>query len=812
MTARPFVCVHGHFYQPPRENPWLEAIEPQDSAAPYHDWNVRITAECYEPNTASRILDDDDRIVSIVNNYSHISFNFGPTLLSWLEREQPSVYDAILDADRESQKRFGGHGSALAQAYNHTILPLATSEERDVQVFWGVCDFEHRFGRKPDGMWLPETAVDLASLETLAAHGIRFTVLAPSQARQVRVIGEHDWRDVSGARVDPTRPYIQRLPSGESIVLFFYDGGLSRSVAFDGLLHRGEHFARRLARHTDGAPEGGGALVHIATDGESYGHHHRHGDMALAYALNAIESRGWGELTNYAWFLERFPPTHEVEIFENSSWSCSHGVERWRSDCGCKTGGPTAFTQGWRAPLREALDSLRDRTAHLLHEESERCFKNPTDALQHFIELILDRSPENVEQFLQQQRKGTRTQESNVRALKLLELGRQLQLMYTSCGWFFSDLSGIETIQVLQYAGRAVQLAEDLSGESIEDGFLERLARAHSNRSEAGSGRDIYERSVRPGKVTWEMLGAHYAMASFFETYPETTTLYCYDVEREHYDVRETGKTKLAIGHARLTSRITRAREEMSFAVLYLGGHTVTTGVRRGSQTCDGLLDAFTRGDENEVRRILDDCFGTHQYHLDSLFGDEKRRIVDALLRSTLEDAEASHETVFEKHSATMRFLTELGVPSPPALSVAAEVVLNRNLRRALAADTLDEELIGNLIAEAVTEGVRLDEASLAYTARQTLDTLAAQCFEDSADSADLERLDQLLHGVHLVLALPFEVDLWQVQNLYFHCLEQTRFRADRSGEWRAAFDNLGDRLSMRLRELEPTDASKASE
>ena len=804
MPARPLVCVHGHFYQPPRENPWLEAIEPQDSAAPYHDWNVRITAECYEPNTASRILDDDDRIVSIVNNYSRISFNFGPTLLSWLEREQPSVYDAILAADRESQKRFGGHGSAIAQAYNHIILPLATPEERDVQVLWGVRDFEHRFGRKPDGMWLPETAVDLATLDTLAAHGIRFTVLAPSQARRVRVIGERDWHDVSGARVDPTRPYVQQLPSGESIVLFFYDGGLSRGVAFDGLLHRGEHFARRLA---DATPEGGGRLVHIATDGESYGHHHAHGDMALAYALHAIESRGWGELTNYAWFLERFPPTHEVEIFENSSWSCAHGVERWRSDCGCKTGGPAVWTQAWRAPVREALDWLRDRAAHLLHEESERCFKNPVDALHQFIELILDRSPENVDRFLQQHRKGRRTQNTNVRALKLLELGRQLQLMYTSCGWFFSELSGIETIQVLQYAGRAVQLAEDLSGESIEDGFLERLARAHSNRSEAGSGREIYERSVRPAKVNWEMLGAHYAMASFFETYPETTTLYCYDVEREHYDVRETGKTKLAIGRARLTSGITRASEEMSFAVLYLGGHTVATGVRRGSRTCDGLLDAFTRGDENEVRRVLDECFGEHQYHLESLFGDERRRIVDALLRSTLEDAEASHETVFEKHGATMRFLTELGVPSPPALSVAAEVVLNRNLRRALAADTLDEELVGKLIAEAVTEGVRLDEASLVYATRQSVDAMAARFFEDSAD---LEQLNQLLVGVRVVLALPFEVDLWKVQNLYFHCLEQTRFRADRSDAWRAAFDDLGDRLSMRLPDLEPTDASKA--
>jgi hypothetical protein len=558
------------------------------------------------------------------------------------------------------------------------------------------------------------------------------------------------------------------------------------------LLHRGEHFARRLA---GAAPEGEGRLVHIATDGESYGHHHRHGDMALAFALNAIESRGWGELTNYAWFLERFPPTHEVEIFENSSWSCAHGVERWRSDCGCTTGGPGAWTQAWRAPLRASLDWLRVRTAELLEEDAARSFKDPTDALHHFIELILDRSPENVDRFLDEHGKGRRTSNTNVRALKLLELQRQLQLMYTSCGWFFNDLSGIETIQVLQYAGRAIQLAEDLSGESVEQGFLERLEKAQSNRVEDGSGRDIYERSVRPAKVNWEMLGAHYAMASFFETYPEATRLYCYDVERDRYDLRENGKTKLAIGRARLTSRITRATEDMSFAVLYLGGHTVTTGVRRGSHALEALADAFTVGDESEVRRLIDLRFGEDQYHLESLFGDEKRRIVDALLHSTLEDAEASHETLFEKHGATMRFLTELGVPVPPALSVAAEVVLNRNLRRALESVELDEELIANLVNEAVTEGVRLDEASLAYTARQSVDAMAVRCFEPAPD---LERLDRLLVGVRVVLALPFEVDLWKVQNLYFRCLEHTDFRAQRSDEWHRAFDELGERLSMR--------------
>jgi alpha-amylase/alpha-mannosidase (GH57 family) len=331
-----YVCIHGHFYQPPRENPWLEAIELQDSAYPYHDWNERITAECYGPNAVSRILDSQDRIVRIVNNYARISFNFGPTLLSWMERKAPEVYRAVLDADVESRARYGGHGSALAQGYNHIILPLASLRDKRTQVAWGVADFVHRFGRRPEGMWLPETAVDVESLELLAEHGIEFTVLAPRQARGVRKVGDTAWTDVSGSRVDPSMAYRIPLPSGRSIAAFFYDGPISQGVAFEGLLHRGEQLAHRLLGAFAPARKHA-QLAHIATDGETYGHHHRRGEMALAYALHYIETNKLATLTNYGQFLEKFPPTYEATVFDNSSWSCVHGVERWRSDCGCST-------------------------------------------------------------------------------------------------------------------------------------------------------------------------------------------------------------------------------------------------------------------------------------------------------------------------------------------------------------------------------------------------------------------------------------------------------------------------------------------
>ncbi|MCG8429658.1 MAG: DUF3536 domain-containing protein, partial [Candidatus Omnitrophica bacterium] len=476
------ICVHGHFYQPPRENPWLEEVELQDSAYPYHDWNSRITAECYAPNAASRILDHERRIIDIVNNYSRISFNFGPTLLSWMSRHEPEAYHAVLGADKESRKRFSGHGSALAQCYNHMIMPLAVSRDKRTQVLWGIRDFEFRFRRKPEGMWLPETAVDLETLEIMAECGILFTILAPAQARRIRKTSQadgKDWKEVSGGLIDPRQPYLCRLPSGRTITLFFYDGLVSHDLAFGDMLSSGEQFARRL-REAAGSGRSR-RLVHAATDGETYGHHHRFGEMALAYCLYLIESAQDEELTVYAEFLEKHPPAWEVEIYENSSWSCFHGVERWRNDCGCNSGGNRQWNQQWRAPLRAALGWLREELERIFEEQSAGLLRGPWQARDAYIEVILDRSDETVERFLETHAAGGLTQEQKTRALKLLEMQRHAMLMYTSCGWFFDEISGIETVQIMQYAARAIQLAREVAGVVLEDTFESLLERAPSN-------------------------------------------------------------------------------------------------------------------------------------------------------------------------------------------------------------------------------------------------------------------------------------------------------------------------------------------
>ncbi|MCC6346528.1 MAG: DUF3536 domain-containing protein, partial [Nitrospirales bacterium] len=481
-----YICIHGHFYQPPRENPWIEELEIQDSASPYHDWNERITAECYAPNSAARLVDSEGKIIDILNNYAHMSFDFGPTLLLWMEKNEPVTYRRIIDSDRLSRERFSGHGSALAQAYNHIIMPLADSGDKRTQVIWGIRDFQKRFGRDPEGMWLPETAMDTETLDILAEQGIKFTLLAPWQAKEVRRLNDAgdwdtgEWQNVEGGKVDPTTAYLCRLPSGRSIALFFYEGSISYAVASAGLLKNGTEMANRLVSVFSGERDRP-QLVHIANDGESYGHHHQFGDMALAACLHHIEENNLARITNYGEFLEKHPPTHEVRVAENTSWSCIHGVERWKSDCGCNSGSFPHWNQKWRGPLRDALDELRDQFIPAYKHNIRDYLRDPWGARDDYIGVILDRSPENVEEFFRRHALKELTHPEKVRVLKLLEVQRLAMAMYTSCGWFYDEVSGLETVQVLCYAAKAIQRAEEVFGYSLERNFIDDLKKVPSN-------------------------------------------------------------------------------------------------------------------------------------------------------------------------------------------------------------------------------------------------------------------------------------------------------------------------------------------
>jgi alpha-amylase/alpha-mannosidase (GH57 family) len=876
--ATRFVCIHGHFYQPPRENPWLEVVEVQDSAAPWHDWNERITAECYAPNGASRITNTKNEIVRIVNNYARMSYNFGPTLLKWLEDNARRTYRMVVDADGASAERYSGHGSAIAQVYNHIIMPLASERDAQTQVRWGIADFEHRFGRKPEGMWLAETAVSRDVLDLMAAEGITFTILAPHQCARVRklVAGKGqpaDWTETANASVDTTRPYLVRLNEGRSIAVFFYDGPTSRAIAFEGLLNSGEAFAERLVAPFQSAaassneerptPESTPRLSHVATDGESYGHHHKYGEMALSYAMYLIESGevpnagSQARLTNYAEFLALYPPAWEAEVVEDTSWSCAHGIERWRSDCGCN-GGRAGWNQQWRAPLREALDYLRDATAPLAEGLARPLLRDLWVARDAYISVVLDRA--NTDGFLAAHATRALKPAERVTVLELMELERHTQLMYTSCGWFFDEVSGIETVQVIAYAGRVIQLAQKLfgpAGAALEGKFLEILSRAKSNLPEFGDAAELYRRYVLGLRVGLEQVGAHYAISSVFRTYPEDGDLFCYSVHRDAWESFASGHSRVVLGRARIRSRITEESEEICFAVIHLGDQNLSAAVSRFAGVAAGpsplgdsgtpaplanvpdlaAFTSLTRAVGDAVRRanipeaigLIDKFFGGIAYSLTSLFADEQHRILRTILDRTLSEMENSLRNIYEDHASLHRFLAESGMAAPPALAVAANYALNAAIRTAIEAADFDADALATLFARAHAEQVTLDAQSLAFAAGERIKRamvalemqlnvyndalaklppavqIAAGNGVASAASVPARNVAAALRAAlaiaNFLRAMPFGVNLWQAQNIWNDLLRRNHF-VTWSEEWRTGFKELGLALHISVDDL----------
>jgi len=768
---KPYVCIHGHFYQPPRENPWLGEIEIQDSAYPYHDWNERISAECYAPNSAARILDEKKTIIDIVNNYAKISFNFGPTLLSWMEKHEPEIYLAILEADKKSQTIFSGHGAAIAQAYNHLIMPLANSRDKHAQVVWGIQDFRFRFKRKPEGMWLPETAVDLESLDLLAQQGIKFTILAPHQAQRVRKIGSKDWADVSNGKVDPKRPYTVNLPSGNKISVFFYDRSTSHDIAFGDLLKNGEIFAQRLLQAFSTEP-GASQIVHIATDGESYGHHHRFGDMALAYCLNKIESNSKASLAVYGQYLEMHPPEYEVEIKENSSWSCSHGVERWRNDCGCSTGLHPGWSQKWRAPLREAMNWLRDQTIPLWEKEIAAYVQDPWRARDDYIQVVLDRSEKNVEDYFSRHLTYDLNRSDKIKILKLQELQRHAMLMFTSCGWFFDDVSGIETVQVMNYAGRVMQLAREMWGKDFEPDYIAKLEKSPSNKAAFKNGAKVYDRFVKPAPLDLLKIGVHYAVSSLFEEYPETIQIGEYRAQNQFSELVESVPQKLALGKARIRSATIWEEDTISYAVLHLGDQSLVAGAKRFtdeqsfSRLQGEIKEAFQRGDVPQTIRLMDQHFGDHNYSLWDLLRDKKREILSQLLESTLEEAEASFRQIFENHYSIMYSLKDNNIPLPRAFSTSVEFILNADFRKLMEKEELKLENLKKIIEEFKKWNLHPDKTLLGYISSLRINKIMKELLVNPENLSLLKTLDDLLC---LLQDFPLDLNLWKSQNLYFN-------------------------------------------
>lgn len=794
-----YICIHGHFYQPPRENAWLEAIEVQDSAHPYHDWNERISAECYGPNAASRILNEKGVIKNIINNYSRISFNFGATLLSWMQVYDRETYDAIIEADRESLKNFGGHGSAMAQVYNHIILPLANKRDKETQIIWGIRDFISRFGRLPEGMWLAETAVDIESLELLVKHGIKFTVLAPRQAKAIRKLGETKWSDVTTESLDTRRPYTCKLPSGKSIALYFYDGHIAQGVAFDGLLYDGKKFADRLLSSFPERSESA-QLVHIATDGETYGHHHKHGDMALAFCLDYIERNTESNLTNYAEFLAKFPPVYEAMIHENSSWSCVHGVERWRENCGCNSGGKPNWHQRWRKPLRESLDWLRDELGKIFEREASKVLKDPWKAREDYINVILERSDDNIRKFLKEH--CQRDVEQN-HVLRLMEVQRHAMLMYTSCGWFFDEISGIETTQIMQYACRAIQLVSQISETHLEEEFLSRLEAAPSNVPSLENGAQIYRKYVLPAKTNLQRVGMHYAVASIFEEDPESFPVFNYTTQNEIFIRKEAGEQKLVVGVTRVRSNVTRSQKKFAFAVIYMGQHNIIGNISLDmdahifADMQEQVVKAFDEGRLGDIIGLMQTYFGSEKYTIWQLFQDEKRKVFNLITQQSMNDLEESLRRIYNRDYPLVNALANNDTPIPNAYRTTFEYILNADLVRCFQTDKINIRQVERIMNELFKWKLSIEDTG--KVERLAGESIFKELKRIHAEGQTIRRIERLNRLFPLLRDFKINPNLYKTQNLYFEISVQHREHNGHTAEWIKQFSLLGDNLGVKV-------------
>ena len=808
-----YVVIHGHFYQPPRENPWIEKIEEELSARPFHDWNTRINVECYNPNSCARIYDGGRYILDIVNNYEKMSFNFGPTLLAWLEAHAPLTYHRILAADRLSLAHLG-HGNAIAQAYNHIILPLANPRDRETEVIWGLKDFEHRFGRKAEAMWLPETAANYPTLAVLAAHGMKYVILSPYQARRVRPLGGGAWEVAKTQTLDTTQPYRCFLPNPSDasderhyIDVFFYNGGVASDLSFGGLLKDSHALVARLAegfRPDVPRPQ----LLHVATDGENYGHHHKFGELALAYALDQVIPQRGLILTNYAAYLEAVPPRLQVELevgprHEGSSWSCAHGVGRWKEDCGCSTGGPANWNQRWRTPLRQAFDFLNDRLAQVFEEEGAKYLQDPWAARDDYIKVILDRREETLARFFSQHGAHGLTRETWFQPLRLLEMQRHILLMYTSCGWFFADLAGLETIQVMKYAARALQLGQRYLQESLEEPFLQILEKAKSNLAEEGDGRQVFLRRVKPAVVDYHKVANQWAISWLKNRERQCPThIYHFQVKPRNHEVHTQGTLDLASGRLQVISGITWFEENLGFFTAHLGSYLYRTQVLQDPrpEEFQALKEEFFRvlaETPEDLIPLLANRLGERYYTVHDIFQEEKEQIFLDLLAENRAGALIDLEHHFVGATPVLRAMATDGLPLPRLYQALGEITLNHRLVEILRRVEPEPELL--LVSEEMLH--LLEEADLfgfkleSYEGAQILRRILDHYLMDLAAGFNLATADSLMNFLQLRRRIPITLEVTEAQNFFFELMKE-HFAALAA---RAARDPQGRRLAATL-------------
>ena len=815
-TARQiYLVIHGHFYQPPRENPWTQHIPFQESAAPYHNWNERITSECYNPNTRSRVIDSTGKISSVVNNFAHINFNIGPTLFSWIEKYHPETYRRIREADRKSCEKYGGHGNAIAQVYNHIILPLANTRDKLTQIRWAKHEFWHRYGRKPESIWLAETAVNQETVECLINEGIKYIILSPTQAQEVRKIGEQDWSDVNQNSIDTTQSYRifseassqssthgkrrfkkrwyrslvpfstrqlhyrdklklnyrniylrkthnpdiflkkrkfrQRKPQARYLDVFFYDGQLSTEISFHHLLRDASAFARRL-HETSWKSSAPHVLIHVSTDGEIYGHHEPFADMCLAYAIQKEFPALGIEMTNYGSYLERYPSTMEValkrggETDEGTAWSCSHGVGRWYRDCGCSIGNVAEWNQQWRTPLRKGFDVLRDTLAEMFEYFLRDLLHSPWKAWDQYIECLLNPVDEAIDSFLEKHQKRPLNEIEQSLVLRLMEAQKYSMYTYTSCGWFFDDVSGIEVVQNMRYAARAIQLVEDLflqrischpdpkskawfASQSLEALMLTEFEHAHSNIPEAGTAKDIYLHYAKPDMYTPERAANQWLLEKLFERvfhrasiasaltasgsqiYIYTLYSIIWEINRHSMSPISSGplsgeleddltqgghgvqQNTLCSGEVQVCDMTTRQTWKLLFITFMKRSDQPVSYIKRMRQegdrkTFQSFLAPYI-SQQNQAFLISLQQFeqdlhkeGFTAYGLSDLYEEDRERLFYIMVQRGAQRLEQHLQSIYEESRKFLAGLATLRIGIPPELRTAIEFSLSYRLRR----------------------------------------------------------------------------------------------------------------------------------
>ena len=789
-----FVCIHGHFYQPPRENPWLEELEKEPSASPYHDWNERISQECYAPNAASRLCDRDNKILNIINNYESISFNFGPTLLSWMKKHQKEIYDIVVNSDKNS--------NAIAQCYNHVIMPLANMKDKETQVIWGIKDFEARFKRKPKGMWLPETAVDLQTLDIMQKNGIEFIILAPNQAEKIRALKGGNWVEKYSS-IDTRMPYSLTLPSKNKITVFFYDGTISHDMAFKNLLKNGENFFLRITSSlkNDSIDK---KIANVATDGETFGHHLKFSDMALAYCIYKIKKDPSFQMISYENFLKEKTPTFEVTIIENSSWSCAHKVGRWSEDCGCKLDASSNWNQKWRKPLREALELITNSYKELYEKEMLRFSNDPWEIRNAYIEVILDRSKENVENFIKKNAKKSLDEKEKIQFLKLLELQRFLMSMYTSCGWFFDDITRIETKQILTYAKRALQLGKELFNVDIEPKFLDILFLAKSNLNT--NGKDLFENEITPKCLEIKNIAIYFSILSLFKDFENKNSFYCYEIEMKNNKTHFQKGKKLSLANISVESKITFEKIDLSFAAIHFEDQNILLGVseQNKSEFFKVIEDEFKKDNIKKIKDIIISNFENHNFSFWDLLKEDQTKILNEILHTSIKEIIKNIETIYEEHYSLLSQVIERKYDLPIILHKSIDLVLNKKLYHLLTEEKINFPKVKHIVNELKKWGFEIDTETVSFELTKIIKNMVMEISKDAKNLPLIKKLNELFETFKI---FDLNLDIWKSQNIFFSIFKKDYEKIYKKGvekdtfslDWLMEFKKLQSNLGLSL-------------